>query len=278
MICYAAPMVDERVSPRVVRARFPALRDDHLRSLAQWGLVDRRRDGGEAGFSFADLSTLRAVQAGLEEGRAFRAIVRGMLAERQGQLSLFGARSLTADQPAPRVVRLAERVAASASAAVAAPDDLADRHRAEAVFEQATAREGEPGTHGDVAMALYREALTLDPALVPALINLGNLHYAEGHLPEAHALYERAVTLDADAFEAWFNLGNVHHDLGRCLDAVTCYQRAIAIAPEYADACFYLAVAYEKLGESARARPHWQQYLRLAPEGEWASLAREFSE
>jgi Tfp pilus assembly protein PilF len=59
---------------------------------------------------------------------------------------------------------------------------------------------------------------------------------------------------------------------------VTCYQRALAIAPEYADACFYLAVAYEKLGESVRARPYWQQYLRLAPDGEWASLAREFSE
>jgi tetratricopeptide (TPR) repeat protein len=270
-------MADQRVSPRVVRARFPTLRDDHLRSLAQWGLVEMRRDGKESGYSFADLAVLRDVQAGLEDGRTFRAIVRGMLAERQGQLSLFGARSLSTDQPAPpRVVRLAERVAATAGAAT--DPRAGDRDRAEAIFNEATARDAEPDASPELAMALYREALTLDPTLVPALVNLGNLHYAEGHLPEAHALYDQAVRLDPDAFEAWFNLGNVHHDLGRCAEAVTCYQRALAMAPEYADACFYLAVAYEKLGESARARPHWQQYLRLAPEGEWASLAREFSE
>lgn len=269
-------MADQRVSPRVVRARFPTLRDDHLRSLAQWGLVDARRAGQEPGYSFADLAVLREVQAGLEGGRTFRAIVRGMLAERQGQLSLFGARSLSTDPAPSRVVRLAERVTAAAGAESDAR--AGDRDRAEAVFAEATARDAEPGGAPDLAMALYREALTLDPTLVPALINLGNLHYAEGHLPEAHALYDQAVRLEPDAFEAWFNLGNVHHDLGRCADAVACYQRALAIAPEYADACFYLAVAYEKLGESARARPHWQQYLRLAPEGEWASLAREFSE
>jgi len=269
-------MIDQRVPARVVRTRYPALRDEHLRSLAQWGLVEPRREGGEVGYSFADLALLRDVQAALEGGRTFRAIVRGLLAERQGQLSLFGARSLTADRPAAsRVVVLADRVSSSASAGVAV---VADRDRAEAAFAAATDRETGPQADPALAMALYREALTHDPTLGPALVNLGNLHYAAGHLPEAHALYERAVHLDAEAFEAWFNLGNVHHDLGRCADAVECYLRALAIAPEYADACFYLAVAYEKLGESEAARPYWQRYLKLAPEGEWASLAREFGE
>ncbi len=268
-------MIGERVPVRVVRARFPALRDDHLRTLAQWGLVEVRRESGEPGYSFADLPVLRDVQAALDEGRAFRAIVRGILAERQGQLSLFGARNLSAEQTPSRVVRLSERAAPPTTGGETPA--VGDRERAEALFAEATAREAE-AADAQVAMALYREALTHDPGLVPALINLGNLHYADGHLPEAHALYDRAVQLDPDAFEAWFNLGNVHHDLGRCAEAVTCYQRALALAPEYADACFYMAVAYEKLGESARARPHWQQYLRLAPDGEWASLAREFSE
>lgn len=272
-------MVDQRVPSRVVRTRFPAVRDEHLRSLAQWGLVEPRRDGAEAGYSFADLSVVRDVQAALENGRSFRAIVRSLLAERQGQLSLFGARTLAADRPASRVVILAERTAAAGAVATAdAPTAMADRERAEAAFSAATEQEVEAAGDRALAMQLYREALTLDPTLVPALVNLGNLHYGEGHLPEAHALYERAVHLDAAAFEAWFNLGNVHHDLGRCTEAVTCYQRALAIAPEYADACFYLAVAYEKLGESDAARPYWQQYLRLAPEGEWATLAREFGE
>ena len=279
MICRSATlagMVDQRVPARVVRTRFPAVRDEHLRSLAQWGLVEPRREGGEIGYSFADLAVVREVQAALESGRTFRAIVRTLLAERQGQLSLFGARTLAADRPAPRVVVLAERTAAAQASPAAAA--AADRERAEAAFAAATEQDTDaPGDRG-LAMELYREALMLDPTLVPALVNLGNLHYSEGRLPEAHALYERAVHLDDTAFEAWFNLGNVYHDLGRCAEAVTCYQRALAIAPEYADACFYLAVAYEKLGESDAARPYWQRYLRLAPEGEWAALAREFGE
>lgn len=267
-------MVDQRVSPRVVRTRFPTLRDDHLRSLAQWGLVEPRHDAAEPGYSFADLAVLRQVHAALDSGRAFRAVVRAILAERQGQLPLFGARNLGSDQMSPRVLKL-ERVTTPLASGM---PPAVDRPRAEAAFVEATARDSEPAGNPQLAMSLYREALTHDPDLVPALINLGNLHYADSHLPEAHALYERAVHLDPDAFEAWFNLGNVHHDLGRCADAVRCYQRALAIAPEYADACFYLAVAYEKLGDSQQARPCWQRYLRLAPDGEWAELAREFSE
>ena len=71
----------------------------------------------------------------------------------------------------------------------------------------------------------YRKALLLDPALVPALVNLANIHYARDNLVEAQALYERALALDGDCFEAAFNLGNIHHDLGRYGDAVACYPR-----------------------------------------------------
>ena len=41
---------------------------------------------------------------------------------------------------------------------------------------------------------------------------------------------------------------------------------------------FYLAVTLEKRGQSPDAKPHWKAYQDLAPNGEWADLAREFSE
>ena len=65
------------------------------------------------------------------------------------------------------------------------------------------------------AAAAYRKALELDPYLVPALINLANIHYSRDELVEAQALYERAIGLESDFFEAHFNLGNIYHDLGR---------------------------------------------------------------
>ena len=94
-------------------------------------------------------------------------------------------------------------------------------------------------------------ALELDPYLVPALINLANIHYSRDELVEAQALYERAIGLESDFFEAHFNLGNIYHDLGRFAEAQDCYREALRLNPFYADAHFYLAVTLEKMGLSA---------------------------
>ena len=74
------------------------------------------------------------------------------------------------------------------------------------------------------AAPAYRKALVVDPDLVPAIVNLANIHYARDELIEAQALYERAIGLDPDCFEAHFNLGNIHHDLGR-------YRRRAGLLP-----------------------------------------------
>ena len=130
----------------------------------------------------------------------------------------------------------------------------------------------------DLAAANYRKALIVDPDLVPALVNLANLHYARDEIIEAQALYERAITLDRDCFEAHFNLGNILHDLGRFESALSCYRSAVALNPAYPDAHFYLAVTLEKTGHSPEAKPHWKAYQELAPNGEWVELAKEFSD
>jgi tetratricopeptide (TPR) repeat protein len=128
------------------------------------------------------------------------------------------------------------------------------------------------------AASAYRKALVVDPDLVPAIVNLANIHYARDELIEAQALYERAIALDPECFEARFNLGNIHHDLGRYQPALICYRAAVALNPGYPDAHFYLAVTLEKTGQSAEAKPHWRVYQQLAPDGEWAELANEFAE
>jgi tetratricopeptide (TPR) repeat protein len=130
----------------------------------------------------------------------------------------------------------------------------------------------------DLAAANYRKALIVDPDLVPAIVNLANIHYARDEIIEAQALYERAIGLDRECFEAQFNLGNILHDLGRFESAMACYRSAVALNPAYPEAHFYLAVTLEKTGHSAEAKPHWKAYQELAPNGEWVELAKEFSE
>ena len=144
-------------------------------------------------------------------------------------------------------------------------------------LEGAELDDGE-GRDFEAAAACYRRALLFDPSLVPALVNLANVHYERDELVEAEALYEKALRLDPDCFEACFNVGNIHHDLARYDEAVAAYRDALAINPGYPEAHFYLAVTLEKLGRSTEAKPHWREYRELAPNGEFVELAREFSD
>jgi tetratricopeptide (TPR) repeat protein len=254
---------------RDILAMYPNLREDHIRYLAKWRLVQRppQSDGT---YGFADVSLLRQVSAEIGRGVPFRAVVRTLAAQRDGQMAF----DFRADTEPARIVALKPRgIPAGREAEV-----VVDRAAAEAHFAAASALDDGDPANQEAAAAEYRTALEADPFLIPALINLGNLYYSRDQFIEAQALYERALLLAPDVYEAHFNLGNVHHDRGRLEDARECYAETVRLNPEYAEAHFYLAVTLEKLGRSSEAKPHWRAYQRLAPNGEWIDLAREFSD
>ncbi len=261
---------------REIRNMYPAIREDHLRYLEKWGLIQPVvRANAEKYYRFTDLVLLKQASADLELGTPFRAILRAFAAAREGQLA-FDFQPSRSDALPAKVVALERSSRASAPALPAVP--VSERTLAARYFLEGAALDEGDDTRRDQAAAAYRQALALDATLVPAIVNLANIHYARDELPEAQALYERAITLESDCFEAHFNLGNVHHDGGRYADARVCYLDALALNPGYADAHFYLAVTLEKIGDSQDAKPHWRAYQHLAPDGEWVELAREFSE
>jgi tetratricopeptide (TPR) repeat protein len=272
---------------REIRSLYPAVTDNHLRYLEKWGLVRQSSGPGEAReYSFADLTTIKHVAGELGRGTPLRVVLRGLAAERQGQLALdFHA---APDTPRPKVVTLQARrpktpqIGSASPLSAAAPmrDGFVDPQSALAAkyFAEASGLDDGDPRNLEPAAAAYRKALVVDPDLVPAIVNLANLHYARDEMIEAQALYERAIRLDPQCFEAHFNLGNIHHDLGRFEPALTAYRHAVALNPGYADAHFYLAVTLEKTGQSVEAKPHWKAYRDLAPQGEWVELAREFSD
>ena len=270
-----ANVAQQHFTSREVLARHPGLTEDHLRYLRKWGLIHPLgRKGHSTAYSFADLGVIRQVSAALTGDRSFHAIVRGLLAERHGQLAL----DFQADATPAKVIRLRPRPSAPPPPTHVPATGAAPPGEAERIFLAASADDtGDPETLAATA-ARYRQALALDGDLVPALINLGNTYYSRGHMPEAQALYERAINLAPGYYEAHFNLGNVMHDTGRLDAAVLSYRDALAVNPGCAEAHFYLAVTLEKIGKSNDARLHWRAYQDLAPEGEWADLAREFSE
>jgi tetratricopeptide (TPR) repeat protein len=271
----------ELYSVREIRELYPAVRDDHLRYLEKWRLIRVvARTNASRYFEFPDLAVIKQVRAELDEGRPFRAIVRTLVSQREGQLAFDfqPGRSSPAHpakvvalqvQPKPRTADLGQ--------VQPPPMDCQSNLAARYFSEGAGLDEGDV-VQQEQEIGAYRQALVLDPTLVPALVNLANLHYARDELVEAQALYERAINLEPECFEAYFNLGNIQHDLGRFGDARECYQAAVQLNPGHADTHFYLAVTLEKLGRSQDARPHWRAYQELAPEGEWVALAKEFSE
>jgi tetratricopeptide (TPR) repeat protein len=255
---------------RDILGMYPNLREEHIRNLAKWRLVEGPAQSNGA-YGFADVSLLRQVSAEIGRGVPFRAVLRTLAAQRDGQMA-FDFRAET--EPAS-IVTLRQR---ATSLGGAESEVVFDRAAAEAHFAAASALDdGEPANQ-EAAAAEYRTALDADPYLIPALINLGNLYYSRDQFIEAQALYERALLLAPEVYEAHFNLGNVHHDRGRLEEARECYAETVRLNAEYAEAHFYLAVTLEKLGRSSEAKPHWRAYLRLAPEGEWSDLAREFSD
>jgi tetratricopeptide (TPR) repeat protein len=279
---------------RDIRSLYPAVSENHLRYLEKWGLLRQSgRPRTEREYSFTDLLAIKHVANELEKGTPLKVILRGLLAERQGQLELdFHA---APDTPRAKVVALHGRRAVPAGVTSAQPlpaDTSMVRDNAYQSFpftdpqvalaakyfvEGSRLDDGEE-RNMEVAAAAYRKALVIDPDLVPAIVNLANIHYARDEMIEAQALYERAIGLDPDCFEAYFNLGNIHHDLSRYEEALRCYRGAVQLNGAYPDAHFYLAVTLEKTGHSSAAKSHWKAYQELAPNGEWADLAREFSE
>jgi tetratricopeptide (TPR) repeat protein len=261
-------------SARDLRGMYPMLRDDHLRYLERWRLI--RPIAGR--YSFADLTVIRQAAAEIERGAALHGWLRTLASEREGQLALDFQ---------PGSAERARVVSLPAVAPADRPDRPGDRTEQVAAANQALAAryflegaELDDGENRDLdrAAAAYRRAALFQPQLVPAIVNLANIHYERDEIVEAEALYEKAIRIDAECFEAYFNLGNIHHDLGRYAEAVSAYREALAINPLYPEAHFYLAVTLEKLGRSSEARPHWREYRTLAPDGEFVELAKEFSD
>jgi tetratricopeptide (TPR) repeat protein len=269
-----ASLDSAHISKRQLLERYKHVREDHLRYMQKWGLIrPAPPEHGESFFSFADVSIVRQADEAVAGGAKFRSVLRNLLASRNGQLTL----DFRLDAQHAKVLQLKRREPPP-MAALMDPAPVLEESSAAQYFAAASILDDGNPENFDEAATAYRRALEIDPYLVPALINLANIHYSRDEIAEAQALYERAIALEADVFEAHFNLGNIFHDLGRYREAQGCYRDALKLNPTYADAHFYLAVTLEKNGQSQEARAHWKAYQQLAPNGEWVELAREFSD
>jgi len=98
------------------------------------------------------------------------------------------------------------------------------------------------------AMSLWKGKRAQDPSL--------DLHQIE-------SLLKKAVTLDPKLADAQLQLGNLYSDQSRYADAIPAYEKALAINPNLADAHYRLAQAYVHTSAKDKAQEQFQVYQRL---------------
>ena len=80
-----------------------------------------------------------------------------------------------------------------------------------------------------------RRALKLQPRHVDALNNLGNLLKSSGRFAEAEVAYRKIIRIQPDHAGAYNNLGNLLRDLGRDAEAEATYRSGMALRPDFSE-------------------------------------------
>jgi tetratricopeptide (TPR) repeat protein len=106
------------------------------------------------------------------------------------------------------------------------------------------------------ARRAYHRALSLDPSLAEAHVNLGRLYHDASEFEEAESHYRAAIAQDSRYSLAHFNLGVLLQDLGRTEEAVGAYRAALESDPKIADAHYNLALIFEAKGQKSEAIRH----------------------
>jgi len=88
----------------------------------------------------------------------------------------------------------------------------------------------------DQALALFEQALTLDPQHFPALYSMGLSFSRTGRLQESLDCFNRAVAAQPTAAIGHFALGRVLQDLGLVEAALAAYEKSIELDPHYMQA------------------------------------------
>ena len=116
-----------------------------------------------------------------------------------------------------------------------------------------------------LAIAAYREMLTVDPACHYARLMLGNLLAEAGDRPGAVRELERLTQADPDNADAWFNLGFLHDKADELADAERCFRRAVQLKPSLDRAWYGLGLVLIRDDRLEEAVDALKKTIKLQP-------------
>jgi protein O-GlcNAc transferase len=118
---------------------------------------------------------------------------------------------------------------------------------------------------GAGALTSYRRAVEIDPDNFSALFNLGNLLLAARVFPLAESAYREALRLRPDWVEALIGLGCALEGSEAIDEAAAAYRRALALSPGHAGAALNLSDLQTATGDGAGAEETLRECLKIVP-------------
>lgn len=102
----------------------------------------------------------------------------------------------------------------------------------------------------------------------------GRESQSSANLQRAHELLKRAVSIDPQLTEAHLQLGIIASEKGELQEAISAFKQALTANHQLAEAHYRLALAYKQSGETTKAQQEFQLYNKISKE-ESASLDRQ---
>ncbi|MDJ0659625.1 MAG: tetratricopeptide repeat protein [Crocosphaera sp.] len=122
----------------------------------------------------------------------------------------------------------------------------------------------------DAAIALWDQALAIDPNFAPAWHNRGSALGTIGQTEEAIASFDQALALNAQDIEALNAKGQVLYSLQQWPEAIACWDQVLTIQPNYYQAWYNRGSALELMEKPSEAIESYQKALEIEPTFELA--------
>lgn len=119
--------------------------------------------------------------------------------------------------------------------------------------------------HAD-AIALIKQALTIDPKAPLFHFHLGNAYEKSGDIVSAEAAFSKATTFAPKWDAALYNLGNAQRKCGKPAFARESYKKALQQSPRHIQCHNNLAQVYSEMGDYVNAKTQLQMALKIEPQ------------
>lgn len=127
------------------------------------------------------------------------------------------------------------------------------------------AGELEKNGKNDEAVAMYQEALQLNPHRTELRCQLASLLLRQQRTGEALQQFETAVAMDPGDVDAHYKLGGLYQNLGRLDEAIDQFNQTIQLEPNFADAYSDLGNCYGMKDRTDDALRCFEQAVKLKP-------------